>query len=1275
MPISQLYPENRPILSQNFSKTKKISPGLSYSRASTGTYVDSAGLIKTALISEPRFDHDSLTGEIRGLLVEEARTNILINSNLRYPVSTTNISLVNFGFNPSNTVDPRGLPFAIAPSGEIASKLSFISGYTRNAGANTYTVGFFYSHGTFNGIISVFVKPAEWTGFEVRYGNQESNRIFRYFDLTGTGTCSNSDCTITLVSGGWYRITLPNNNQNRLSFIPSSSYQSSSTGDGFSGIYIWGAQLELGTSSTSHIPTPATFTGRASTATFYDAAGVIQTAASGVARSNAFFPDSSGVMRPAGLLLESAATNAILNSGNWESFATTKQNIAALTNTIISPDGTTTVKELQATATNFAVSYQTVSLVAGTRYTLSAYFRAGTHTNAQLRLFDGSFFAVATFNLTTSTSSGGLIEKLPNGWVRCSVSGTAVSTTSVGRAYFDFENPVTTSSTLYIWAAQLETGSFATSYIPTVASTVTRLADTSTSSTVTRAADTFSPITLPSSNNTTILIETETTSNNTPILSLNDGTSTNEVTLINHPFAGGSSLIDSSGSFGSVATSAGGNRLYKTTTALSVSDSEVKIVSDQAVSGSSSISSTGLNQLKIGSNVANSSFNGTIKNLYCYPNKSETEVLTALSKRNETTLLPPADKPNLTLSIAIPRSNTTWNLRSTGTVNYDVDWGDGQVEIAQTSNTKEHVYANAGIYKVVVTIRSGVWRPFFNNTADTAAISYINAIGSSFDYGTNFTSAFFGSLNLYNFLGNGFLNKPTNVSSAWRGCINLVEFPYLDLSSVTNATAAWRDCKFLTSFPEVDLSNCTTLGIFTFNITFSAGAWQNCINLKSFPGINLSKATICDWTWQNCTSMTTFGNVIFNTLSPCSYIYAWDNCTSLIIFPDVDISTGNNFRNAWNNCTSMTTFLPKNLSNGGDFFNAWRNCTSLQSFVDVNISSATNLYAAWYNCTSMTTFNVTDMSNCTTFADVNNNEGFPFGAWYNCTSLQSFPDANMSSGTTFQAAWRNCTSMTTFGNVIFNNNQSIDFFNAWRNCSSLIIFPDVNLSKGTSFNSTWLDCTSMTTFLPKNLSSGINFFRAWRNCTSLQSFVDVNISSATNLEQAWYNCTSMTTFNVTDMSNCTTFGQTNSNSGFPFGAWTYCTSLQSFPDANMSSGTAYQQVWRFCTSMTTFGNVIFNNTIPTSFYFCWGNCTSLANFPPNVFNNSLSIDFNGAFSNCALTAQSIENILVSINTANTSNGTLGLAAGTNATKTTWTTAANTAYDALIARGWTIAFNA
>ena len=67
--------------------------------------------------------------------------------------------------------------------------------------------------------------------------------------------------------------------------------------------------------------------------------------------------------------------------------------------------------------------------------------------------------------------------------------------------------------------------------------------------------------------------------------------------------------------------------------------------------------------------------------------------------------------------------------------------------------------------------------------------------------------------------------------------------------------------------------------------------------------------------------------------------------------------------------------------------------------------------------------------------------------------------------------------------------------------------------------------------------------------------------------------------------------------------------------------------------------------------------------------------FNGAWLNCALTAQSIENILVSLDTNGATGITLGIDGGTNAAKTTWSTAANTAYDNLIAKGWTISFNA
>ena len=67
--------------------------------------------------------------------------------------------------------------------------------------------------------------------------------------------------------------------------------------------------------------------------------------------------------------------------------------------------------------------------------------------------------------------------------------------------------------------------------------------------------------------------------------------------------------------------------------------------------------------------------------------------------------------------------------------------------------------------------------------------------------------------------------------------------------------------------------------------------------------------------------------------------------------------------------------------------------------------------------------------------------------------------------------------------------------------------------------------------------------------------------------------------------------------------------------------------------------------------------------------------FASAWTSCALTAQSIENILVSLDTNGATGISLGINGGTNAAKTTWSAAAVTAYDNLIGKGWTISFNA
>jgi hypothetical protein len=140
-------------------------------------------------------------------------------------------------------------------------------------------------------------------------------------------------------------------------------------------------------------------------------------------------------------------------------------------------------------------------------------------------------------------------------------------------------------------------------------------------------------------------------------------------------------------------------------------------------------------------------------------------------------------------------------------------------------------------------------------------------------------------------------------------------------------------------------------------------------------------------------------------------------------------------------------------------------------------------------------------------------------------------------------------------------------------------------------------------------------------------------------------------------------------------AFTSCTSLTTFPALDTSCGTIFIRTWEMCTSLTSMPSLDFSSA--TTFSSAWQYCSSLATFPPNMFDSTGTItgDWSGAFRNCALTAQSIENILMSLDRNGTTNNTLTISGGSNASKTTWTTDANTAYANLISKGWTIAYNA
>jgi hypothetical protein len=213
---------------------------------------------------------------------------------------------------------------------------------------------------------------------------------------------------------------------------------------------------------------------RASTGTFHGSNGLLQTAAVNVLR----YQYNPVTLAFRGLLIEVAATNLMLQSETFDNVSWTKTNSTATANSVNAPTGTLLADTITASATNGSFK-QSFTSVSTTVYTWSVYAKAGTSTSIQISCQATAAVFVASFNLSTgvaSTVSGtgtSTITAVGNGWYRCTATATA---TGAGTGYFEIIVP-TNGQTAYLYGAQLETGSTATSYIVTTSSTVTRSAD------------------------------------------------------------------------------------------------------------------------------------------------------------------------------------------------------------------------------------------------------------------------------------------------------------------------------------------------------------------------------------------------------------------------------------------------------------------------------------------------------------------------------------------------------------------------------------------------------------------------------------------------------------------------------------------------------------------------------------------------------------------------------------------------------------------------------
>ena len=481
MTIKHLYPNARPALDLKFARDKTLDTRITFTRASSGTYVDENGVIQSASTNEPRFDHDPVTKESLGLLVEESRTNLLTYSE----------QFGNAAWTPVNAIVVQNT--ATAPDGNFTAD-RIVSSIT-NSGyivqSPNVTSGTIYT-------ISWYLKADALTSAMVGIGNAfgDTNMIVNLSTGQITTAPVGAIGSFVISAGnGWWRVGF--SKASAATGIGGCYCFPRGTANSSDGIYVWGAQLEAGSFPTSYIPTPATFTSRASTATYYDANGVIQTAGVNVARDNAYFPDENGVFKPAGLLLEGSGTNVVTYSEQFDNATWYKYDATVTPNQALAPNGTLTMYELTDNATNSKHYIAKPFTPPSSDFTISAYVKYKNIDWVYLHYFNsGCAFNIRTGEVGTPTVSATSPSIIPvgNGVYRISINIT--NNVGADGLYLGLstDNSITgvytgTGSSAFIWGIQVENGSYPTSYIPTTSSAVTRAADVSTSSTVTRSAD------------------------------------------------------------------------------------------------------------------------------------------------------------------------------------------------------------------------------------------------------------------------------------------------------------------------------------------------------------------------------------------------------------------------------------------------------------------------------------------------------------------------------------------------------------------------------------------------------------------------------------------------------------------------------------------------------------------------------------------------------------------------------------------------------------------
>ena len=839
---------SRPILDQRFAKDKSLVDKVSgqnlitFTRASNATYVGSDGLIKTSSYNLLKYSQE------------------LDNALWTTPAGST--SALATGVIAPDGTESAYVVTSSAANGIIRQDVNPISSNS----AHTWSC--FIKKKTSSEVVitPVFVGGTSYV----------SNLTYN-FD-TDTITLASDDYGNSLFGreifpNGWVRIyatvTDQGSNTSARFYIRPSETEASD-------MYAWGAQLQAGSLGE------------------YTKTEDLQ---NGAPR----FDHDPTTGESLGLLIEEAKTNLLTNSsGDINSSYWTKSSMQsgstvdgpAGANTAIQylSAGGTVVSKLQTAANNYPTT------VIGKQYVLSCYVKGvnynavtfggtaggfGSNTRCKFNISDGTLLVQPTAAESARAIPAG------NGWYRLEVVTIAATAAATFALFLDLGNgnaePHTTSEGFQVYGFQVEEGTFVSSYIPTTNAQATRAEDsvlissTNFSNFYNQSSGTFVTTSSSVTNSESSLQRSIFLVNETGVA----GNTFRHYVLYRGNGADDFSIASKSNNAAAFIPGSTGDPTYSNDTiAYGYSSSEIsKVFYDGSlITSSASVldwTTYTADQLNIG---GFAKLSGHISRLAYFPTKRTDQEL--INVTGGDTAIP-------VITYGITSAGGVFNLRSTGTVDYAVDWDSSGGYETSTSNTLAHTYT-AGNYDLVVYSDS-VYRPYFNNvTADANQITSV-VIGSGANLGTVLANAWYDASNMTSFV-----------------CAFDVT------SGVTSFDTAWRDCNSLTSFPLINTSSGTIF----------SNAWRGCTSLTSFPLINTSSGTI--------------------------FSIAWRSCNSLTSFPLIDTSSGTTFINAWRDCSSLTSF-PANMFDttgtlvAGAFGSTWNNCAlTAQSIENILVSLDTN---------------------------------------------------------------------------------------------------------------------------------------------------------------------------------------------------------------------------------------------------------------------------------------------------------------------------------------------